>query len=119
MAVQAMQKGNLDAIEPDQHGAISKKTVELDGVSVTEVTFGSGARWSTDLKPYAGTDSCELPHVAVVVSGTLHVAMDDGSEQEFGPNDVMMLPPGHDAWSVGDAPCTFIEFSRGNDYYST
>lgn len=35
MAVQAMQKGNLDAVEPDRHGAISKKTVELDGVSVT------------------------------------------------------------------------------------
>jgi hypothetical protein len=28
--------------------------------------------------------------------------MDDGSEDEFGPNDIMMLPPGHDAWAVGD-----------------
>lgn len=119
MAVQTMQKGNLDAVKPDEHGAISKKTVELEGVSVTQVTFGVGARWSRDLKPHAGTDSCELPHVAVVVSGTLHVVMDDGSEQDFGPKDVMMLPPGHDAWSVGHSACTFIEFSRGNDYYST
>jgi hypothetical protein len=30
----------------------------------------------------------------------------------------MMLPPGHDAWTVGDEPCTFVEFSRGNDYYA-
>jgi hypothetical protein len=30
----------------------------------------------------------------------------------------MLLPPGHDAWSVGDEACTFIEFSRGNDYYT-
>jgi hypothetical protein len=29
----------------------------------------------------------------------------------------MLLPPGHDAWTVGDEPCVFVEFSRGNDYY--
>ncbi len=45
--------------------------------------------------------------------------MDDGSEEEFGPNDVMMLPPGHDAWTVGDVPCVFVEFSEGNDYYES
>ena len=33
------------------------------------------------------------------------------------PNDVMLLPPGHDAWSVGDDAAVFVEFSRGNDYY--
>lgn len=76
-----------------------------------------GAKWSEDLKDYAGTCSCVLPHVALVLSGTLKVVMDDGAEEEFSKNDVMLLPPGHDAWSVGDVPCTFIEFSRGNDYY--
>jgi hypothetical protein len=45
-------------------------------------------------------------------------AADDGSEEEFGPNEVMLLPPGHDAWTIGDQACTFVEFSRGNDYYS-
>jgi len=45
--------------------------------------------------------------------------MDDGSEEVFGPNDVMMLPPGHDAWTVGDVPCVFVEFSEGNDYYES
>jgi hypothetical protein len=113
----AMQKGDLAAAPADVHGKISKKTVELDGVSVTEVTFGVGARWSQDLKGYAGTDSCELPHVALVLSGRLHVVMDDGSEDEFGPQQVMLLPPGHDAWSVGDEPAVFVEFSRGNDLY--
>ncbi len=112
-----MQKSSLDAAENEYHGLISKATVELDGVSVTRVTFGVGAKWSNDLKSYAGTHSCELPHVALVLSGTLHVVMDDGSEENFSKNDVMMLPPGHDAWSVGDESCTFVEFSRGGDYY--
>ncbi|HZA36147.1 MAG TPA: cupin domain-containing protein, partial [Vicinamibacterales bacterium] len=96
-----------------------KETVALEGVSVTRVAFHPGARWSEDLKAYAGTKSCELPHVAVVLSGRLHVVMDDGSEEEFSTNDVMMLPPGHDAWCVGDEPCVFVEFSRGNDYYAS
>jgi hypothetical protein len=117
MALATMQRGNLDAAAPDAHGRIAKESVELQGVTVTRVRFGPGARWSEDLKAYAGTDSCELPHVALVLSGRLHVRMDDGSEAEFGPNDVMLLPPGHDAWSVGDDAAVFVEFSRGNDYY--
>jgi hypothetical protein len=114
----AMQKATLAAIESDVHGLISKRTAELDGVSVTEVTFAPGARWSNDLKEYAGTELCELPHVAVVLSGTLAVQMIDGSSEEFSAGEVMMLPPGHDAWSVGDEACRFVEFSRGNDYYT-
>jgi hypothetical protein len=117
MPLATMQKGNLAAATADVHGRISKQSVALDGVTVTRVTFGVGARWSQDLKEYAGTDSCELPHVAIVQQGRLHVVMDDGSEEEFGPDDVMLLPPGHDAWSVGDEACVFVEFSRGSDYY--
>lgn len=112
-----MQKANLDSIPADAHGNISKQTAELHGVSVTRVTFNPGAVWSKDLKDYAGTTSCELPHVALVLSGTLAVRMDDGTEQHFSENDVMMLPPGHDAWAVGDEAAVFVEFSRGGDYY--
>jgi hypothetical protein len=112
-----MQKGSLDAAEADHHGKIKKETVALNGVSVTRVTFDVGARWSQDLKDYAGTHSCQLPHVALVLAGTLRVVMDDGSQEDFSRNEVMLLPPGHDAWTVGDEPCVFVEFSRGNDYY--
>jgi hypothetical protein len=35
--------------------------------------------------------------------------MDDGSMEDFGRNDVMLLPSGHDAWTVGEEPCVFIE----------
>jgi ethanolamine utilization protein EutQ (cupin superfamily) len=114
-----MQKARFADIDIDVHGLISKRTAELDGVAVTQVTFDKGARWSNDLKEYAGTDLCELPHVAVVVSGALGVQMADGSEEVFAAGDVMLLPPGHDAWSVGDEACTFVEFSRGGDYYAS
>jgi hypothetical protein len=113
----AMQKARLADVPQDVHGLISKRTAELDGVSVTEVTFGVGARWSNDLKNYAGTELCQLPHVALVTAGTLAVEMADGAKDEFSAGDVMLLPPGHDAWTVGDQACTFVEFSRGGDSY--
>ena len=113
-----LQKATFEEIQPDVHGLISKRGADLDGVSVTQVTFDTGARWSTDLKEYAGTDLCELPHVAYVVSGTIAIQDRSGETLEYSAGDAMLLPPGHDAWAVGDAPCTFVEFSRGNDYYA-
>ena len=113
----SMQKATLSAIDSDVHGLISKRTAELDGVSVTEVTFAPAARWSNDLKSY-GHRAVRAPARAVVLDGRLAVQMADGSSEEFAAGDVMLLPPGHDAWSVGDRACRFVEFSRGNDYYS-
>src|SRR5882762_234905 len=96
VSLTTMQKGLLDTAPKDVHGDILKQTVNLDGVFVTKVTFGVGAKWSRDLKPYAVTESCLLPHVAYVLSGTIAIRMDDGSEQIFRAGEVMMLPPGHD-----------------------
>ena len=71
----AMQRASIADVPADVHGLISKKTAQLDGVAVTQVTFQAGARWSKDLKAYAGTDLCELPHVALVTAGTLRVVL--------------------------------------------
>jgi mannose-6-phosphate isomerase-like protein (cupin superfamily) len=56
--------------------------------------------------------------VALVLSGALRVVIDDGLQQDFSKNDMMLLPPGHDAFSVGNEPCVFVEFSRGNGCYT-
>lgn len=88
MALATMQKKHLG--RPDEvarFDRITKENVILDDLEVHRVTFAPGARWSVDLKPHAGTDSCELPHVAYVASGRLHVVMDDNSEEEFGPHE--------------------------------
>ncbi|MGH8670510.1 MAG: cupin domain-containing protein [Burkholderiales bacterium] len=118
MALRTMLKANIDKAPSDAHGKISKQVVTLDKVTAIKVTFNPGAQWSKDLKPYAKTKSCLLPHVAYVLSGKLHVVMDDGSEETFGKGDIMMLPPGHDAWAMGNKPCVFIQFSQGDNYYS-
>ena len=117
MALRTMQKANLDAVKPDVHGLISKQSVMLDTVTATKVTFHPGAKWSHDLKEYAGTDSCLLPHVAYILQGAIEVVMDDGARETFRTGDIIMVPPGHDAWAVGDEPCVFIQFSQGDNYY--
>ena len=36
--------------------------------------------------------------------------MDDGQETESGPGDFAVIPPGHDAWIVGDQSCVVIDW---------
>jgi hypothetical protein len=42
--------------------------------------------------------------------------MDDGREEEFGPGERSLIPPGHDAWIVGDEPFVAINFSGMANY---
>ncbi len=114
-----MQKASLRGAEAQAHGRIQKRSVTLDGVTVTEVTFAPGARWTLDVAPEAKTVSCAAPHVALVLAGALRVRMDDGSEEEFREGDVMLLPAGHDAWTVGDVSCVFVDFSEGYARYGS
>jgi len=41
----------------------------------------------------------------------IHVKMDDGAEIEFGPGDVGVIAPGHDAWVVGNEPVVVIDIT--------
>ena len=34
------------------------------------------------------------------------------SEEKVGPGDVYVIPPGHDAWVVGDEPVVSVDVSR-------
>lgn len=94
---------------------------KVDIVSLGGATFGHavlqpGWRWSTCVKPIAGTKSCEAPHMNLHISGRLHVAMDDGSEYEFGPGEIGEVPPGHDAWVVGNEAVVVIDISGMENY---
>ena len=47
--------------------------------------FEPGWSWEKSVKPIVKTKSCEAPHTQYVISGTMRIRMDDGSEEEFGP----------------------------------
>jgi hypothetical protein len=86
-----------------------------DGV-VLKGHFEPGWRWSEHLKPVVGTDSCQSPHFLYVLSGRMRVRMNDGSEDEVGPNAVARIEPGHDAWVVGDETCVVVDFGASTSY---
>jgi quercetin dioxygenase-like cupin family protein len=87
------------------------EVVRVGGTTILRGTFEPGWRWSQHVKPLAGTASCQAAHTGYVVSGRMHIRMDDGTEQEMGAGDAVYLPAGHDAWIVGDEPCVFIDFT--------
>jgi class 3 adenylate cyclase len=85
--------------------------VNLDETSVARFTWEPGWRWSKDVAPVVQTTSCQNRHVGYVISGVLHVLMDDGTELEIRAGDAFEIPPGHDAWVVGDEVWDTVEFT--------
>ena len=93
--------------------------VRMGDTTAGRFIFEPGWRWSECVKPVVGTDSCQVRHVGVVQSGTLHVAHEDGSEGEVGPGDAYVIEPGHDAWVVGNERFVAFEFeSRSAEEYA-
>ena len=74
----------------------------MGGTTAARLTLEPGWKWSECIKPIVGTESCQVRHVGVVQSGTMHVDHKDGTEGEIGPGEAYVIEPGHDAWVVGD-----------------
>lgn len=82
--------------------------VSVLGLSVWRAVTEPGWRYTE----WTDGDLCTAAHALYVESGRLHVLMDDGTDAEGGPGAVMVIEPGHDAWTVGDEPCVFIDFGE-------
>ena len=101
--------------QPEQTKQIGRMKIEvitMGGANFERHTAEAGWRWSVDLKPIVKTESCQVSHLLYVVSGRLHVRMNDGKEMEFNPGDMGLIPPGHDGWTVGDKPVVWLEFQH-------
>lgn len=92
------------------------KAVQLGGHTVLEGTFEPGWKWSANVKPIAGTDSCQVAHFGYVLSGNMRIFMDDGSETEIKAGDVFAIPPGHDADVPGPEACVMVDFGEIGNY---
>lgn len=88
----------------------------VGGSPIGRLQLQPGWRWSNDVKPIAGTSSCEASHFQYHVSGKLAIRMDDGTEFVAGPGDVTSLPSGHDAWVVGDEPVVVVDWFGASNY---
>lgn len=91
------------------HGTL--RVITLGEVVVGRYELEPGWKWSTDVKPIAGTPSCQHHHMGYALQGCLHVCLNDGTQYDIVGGDAYEIPPGHDAWVVGDETYVGIEFS--------
>ena len=93
--------------------------VNLDETAVGRMKLEPGWRWSVDVAPKVGTTSCQVRHLGAALSGHLHVEVEDGGEMEIRGGDAYEIPPGHDAWVVGDVAWEVVEFASARTYGAT
>lgn len=93
-----MQRKSLDS--PDETKKFEHGKIDLASLGKTTIgraVFEPGWKWSPSVKPIVKTESCQQRHTIYMISGRMRVMMDSGKEQEFGPGDTAIVPPGHDA----------------------
>jgi quercetin dioxygenase-like cupin family protein len=117
-----MDQLSLERFEsPDEVREFEKgrfELVRIGEMTVGRATYEPGWRWSEHVAPIAGTATCQVEHVGLVVSGQAAVRMDDGTERIMKAGDLFFVPPGHDSWVVGDEPYVSLHF-LGADEYAT
>jgi quercetin dioxygenase-like cupin family protein len=103
-----------DEVRRPEHTTI--EVVKIGDGEIGRYTFEPGWRWANHIKPVVGTESCQTEHIGYVVSGTLAVQSDDGSDGTVAAGSVYRIAPGHDAWVVGDEPVVVVEFQGAASY---
>jgi len=104
---------------PDETRVFEKGRFELirmGGMTIGRATYEPGWKWSTHVSPVAGTKSCQVEHVGMVVSGEAACAMDDGRTYVMRAGDLFLIGPGHDSWVVGDKPYVSLHFLGAETY---
>jgi len=108
---------NMDA--PDEVRTLPNTSIHIakfDGHTVGRFTFEPGWKWSENVKPMVGTQTCQAYHVGFCSEGRLQVEAEDGSTIEIGPGDSYAIPPGHNAWVLGDERFVGLEFMSAAEY---
>lgn len=107
--------GRPDEIRPFEGGGQTEIFEIADSV-IGRMVMEPGWTWQKNVRPIAGTDHCMYHHLGYVLTGELGVRMEDGTEAVIGPNEMFEIPPGHDAWVVGDVPWVAIDFRGARSY---
>ena len=121
MAIATEQTEKKDFGSPDETREFEKlrmSVVQLGGRAVSLGTYEPGWRWSEHIGKVIGGDACQVRHEAYVLKGRMHIALKDGSEMDIKAGEVGIVPPGHDAWVVGDEAVELLDFGGGMSEYA-
>ncbi|MBT4777393.1 MAG: cupin domain-containing protein [Rhodobacteraceae bacterium] len=106
-----LEKKSFD--NPDEVKAPEKTNaavVNFGTVAASRVVLQPGWKWSDDIKPVVGTDSCKAKHLGVIVQGSITCRHDDGTQITYTAGDAYAIEPGHDAWVEGNSAAIAYEF---------
>ena len=92
------------------------RTIALGETVLGEYRLEPGWRWSTAVKPIVGTPSCQHHHIGYAIQGHLHAVTQDGTIIDIRAGDAYEIPPGHDAWVMGDDTYVGVEFSGSRTF---
>jgi hypothetical protein len=95
--------------EHQTFGPVEIDVVRTGDARVKRSVYPPGMRWSTDLRPLVGTDSCQHAHVGFLARGRLHFEYADGCVVDLAAPAGVDIAPGHDAWVVGDEAAVLVE----------
>ena len=97
---------------PDEQPPLGQEVtvdqVDVRALRVKRAVFAPGWHW----KQHVSEELCTTRHAGFVAAGRLCVVTSDGSEAEIRAGDVVVIDPGHDAWTLGSEPCVFIDFGE-------
>ena len=96
--------GHLDLVQFD------------NGISIGRAEFDPGWKWDRDVKPLAGTKSCEAAHSGYCVSGAMTIQMDDGDQFTINEGEAFHIPAGHNPWVEGNEKCVMLDVGGYQSY---
>jgi hypothetical protein len=99
----------MSGAEHQTFGPVEIDVVSVGDARVKRAIYPAGLRWSVDLRPLSGTETCQHAHVGFLAHGALNFEFPDGCVVELQAPAVVDISPGHDAWVPGDEPAVLIE----------
>jgi mannose-6-phosphate isomerase-like protein (cupin superfamily) len=118
-AVQVNRFEAKSADSPDETRTPPNQLVQVVNIgdhTLSRITMRPGWRWSENVKPIVGGDSCQASHLGYVVSGALKVQTADGEQHEVKAGEFYTIPPGHDAWNDGGEDFVGLEILSAAEY---
>jgi hypothetical protein len=102
--------------EPDdvlEYPLARLEIVEIGDKLIWRLVAQPGWRYTESVSPVDGSPNCPGEHLFMVVeSGRLGVQMENGRTEVYEAGDVGSIPPGHDAWVVGDELTVAVGIDR-------
>ena len=102
-----------EVIEADR---VRSALLDLGETKIAHDVHQPGWRWSTNVKPVVGTDSCQVRHVGYVLAGRMGVRLDSGEEVIIESGEAFSIPAGHDGWVAGDEPLETLDWTGGEEW---